>query len=674
MNYKKTSKNLSLKPCGDIKRPIASKISAKTSPIILSVIVALGIVYGDIGTSPLYVMRAIISGKMINELLIYGSLSCIFWTLTLQTTLKYIIIVLKVDRKGQGGMLALYSLIKGKKWWIVFFAMIGASMILSEGLITPAISVSSAVEGLKIIYPQIQTMPIVITILLVLFSVQKFGTNVVGGLFGVIMLFWFLTIGILGLSFILENPFILKAINPFYGIKLLSVYPGGFWILGAVFLCTTGAEALYSDLGHCDRKSIRIGWVFVKICLLLNYFGQGSWLLNHSGEILQKDINPFYSIIPEWFLLPSIFLATFATIIASQALISGSFSLISEANRLNLWPKLRTLYPATKKGQIYIPAVNTILCIGCIGVTYYFKESANMEAAYGLAVITAMINTTILFAFYLSSRKAPKFIVYSFLILYLIIESAFLIAGAAKFVHGGWVVFLGGFLIFATMWIWYQAKVFKRRHIKYANMKKALPILKNLSSDNSVPKSSTHLVYMTSSAYIEEIETKIIYSLLDRQPKRADIYWFVHVEIVDEPYICDYKVTVMSKESAVRIDFRLGFKVEPRINILFKKVVAKLIRNKEIDFTIDYNYEGKQNISGDITFVILKKFISNKHYLPFFQRFLINAYYLIDRLSISEQQYFGIDDEPNSVIIEQVPIKFISNRKQNLIKLNRVYE
>ena len=565
------------------------------------------------------------------------------------------------------------KLIRGKRWWIVFFAIAGASMLLSEGLITPAISVSSAVEGLRIIYPDIKTLPIVIIILLTLFSVQKFGTNVVGGLFGVMMLIWFSMIGFFGFLSILDHPEIFKAINPVYAIEFLTLYPGGFWILGAVFLCTTGAEALYSDLGHCDRRSIRLGWIFVKICLLLNYFGQGAWLLESIGGEISQEVNPFYSIIPQMFLLPAIAVATFAAIIASQALISGSFSLISEATRLNLWPKLRTLYPTTKKGQIYIPAINFALCVGCIGITYYFKESSNMEAAYGLAVVTAMINTTILFILYLSCQKVSKFIIYSFAATYLTIEGSFLIANLAKFIHGGWIVFLGGFLIFSTMWIWYQAKIFKRRHTKYTDFYEVLPLLIDISKDKSIPKISTHLVYMTSSAYVDEIETKIMYSLLERQPKRADIYWFVHVEIVDEPYVCNYKATIISQEDAVRVDFKLGFRVEPRISLLLQKVMAKLISNKEIGFNSDYSYKGKHNVLGDVSFVILKKFIANQHYLPLYQRCIINIYHLINRLSISEEQAFGVDDEPNSVIIEQVPIIFKSPVK-NLIKLNRIYE
>lgn len=640
--------------------------------IILSIVVALGIVYGDIGTSPLYVIKAIIADKVIDSLLVYGALSCIFWTLTLQTTIKYVVIILRADRKGQGGLLALYSLIKkGRNWWLVLFAMAGAAMLISDGLITPAISVSSAIEGLQIIYPEIETLPIVITILLVLFSIQQFGTNIVGAMFGPIMLIWFLMLGSFGFLSIIEQPDIINSINPVYAIELLTLYPQGFWLLGAVFLCTTGAEALYSDLGHCDRRSIRLGWVLVKICLLLNYFGQGVWLLKHAGQIVDRGINPFYSIVPDWFLVPSIGIATAAAIIASQALISGSFSLINEASRLNLWPKFATRYPTDQMGQIYIPLVNKFLCIGCVAVTYYFKESSNMEAAYGLAVVTTMITTTILFTAYAFSRKISHFLIYPYLAIFLTIEISFLIANLAKFVHGGWIIFVVAFLLFFIMWVWYQAKIFRRKYVKYTDFNEVLPLLINISNDMTIPKTATHLVYMTSSDDPRAIETKIMYSLLERQPKRADMYWFVHVEIVDEPYLSDYKVTILAQQDAVRIDFRLGFKIEPRINLFFKKVLTELVRNNEINIVNHYEYKKRQNIFGDISFVILKKFIANYSYLPFYQRFIVSAYYLINKIALTEDKTFGLDDEPNSIIIERVPIVFRS--PANTSNLTRVY-
>lgn len=651
----------------------AHKLSSYKKPsILLSIIVALGIVYGDIGTSTLYVVKAIIDGKVIDQLLVLGSISCIFWTLTLQTTLKYVVIILRVDRKGQGGLLALYSLIKkGKNWWLVLFAMAGASMLLADGLITPAISVSSAIEGLQILYPKLDTLPIVLTILVALFAIQRLGTNVVGGLFGPIMFIWFLMIGSFGLMNIFNQPEILNALNPIYGYRLLIEYPQGFWLLGAIFLCTTGAEALYSDLGHCDRKSIRLGWVLVKVALVCNYLGQGAWLLQHSGSVLSNDINPFYSIVPSWFLLPSIVIATIATVIASQALISGSFTLINEASRLNLWPKFRTKYPTEQRGQIFIPLVNWFLCIGCLGVTYYFKQSDNMVAAYGLAVVTTMLTTTILFIAYLKSRKVSDLVIYPYALLYLTIELGFLFANLAKFIHGAWIVFLVAMGLFFIMWTWYQAKIFKRRYTKFTYLSEVLPLIIDLSNDTTIPKVATHLVYMTSSDSVDEIETKIMYSLLERQPKRADMYWFVHIDIVDEPYLCDYKVNILAPEDAVRLDFRLGFKVEPRIQLFFTKVLEELVRNNEINIINHYEYKKRQNILGDISFVILKKFIANYYYLPFYQRFVINSYYLVNKLSISEDKAFGIDD-PNSIIIEKVPIIFKSPGED--IKLNRVYE
>ena len=645
----------------------------KKPSIIFGIIVALGIVYGDIGTSPLYVMKAIISNKVVDSFLILGSLSCIFWTLTLQTTLKYVVFILKADRKGQGGLLALYSLIKKRKnWWLVFFAIVGTATLLADGLITPAISVSSAIEGLRIIHPDIETLPIVITILFILFLIQRLGTNIVGGFFGILVCIWFLMIGGFGLFSILDNPTIFQAINPFYAYKLLTEYPQGFWLLGAVFLCTTGAEALYSDLGHCDRRSIRVGWVFVKSALILNYFGQGAWLLSTSkGIILDQSINPFYAIIPNWFLLPSIAISTSATVIASQALISGSFTLVNEAARLNLWPKIRTQYPTDQKGQIFIPLINWFLCFGCIAITLYFRESSNMEAAYGLAVVTTMICTTCLFIAYLDCRKVSKLIIYPFAAVYLSMEGCFLVANLAKFIHGGWIVLLVAALLFFIMWVWYQAKVFKRRHTKFTNFNEVLPLLIDLSNDNNVSKTATHLVYMTSSDNPEEIETKIMYSLLERQPKRADMYWFVHIEIVDEPYLYDYKVEILAPRDAVRIDFRLGFRVEPRIQLFFNKVLEELIRNGEISIINHYEYKKRQNIFGDVCFVFLKKFISNYHYLPFHQRFVISAYYIINKIAVSEDNAFGIDD-PDSITIEKIPITFKSPIQD--VKLNRVYD
>lgn len=643
---------------------------SKTKTSLIPILIALGIVYGDIGTSPLYVMRAIMSDKIINSDLIYGAVSCVFWTLTLQTTLKYITIVLSADRDGQGGMLALYSLVKrSSPWWIIIFAMVGASLLLSEGLITPAISVSSAIEGLRIFNPELNTVPIVVTILLILFSIQRFGTTIVGSLFGPIMFCWFSMIGFFGLVNIMDHPEILKAINPFYGIKLLIGSPEGFIILGAVFLCTTGAEALYSDMGHCDRKSIRRGWSFVKTCLLLNYFGQGSWLINMEGQMLENGANPFFAIIPQGFLLIAIIIATMATIIASQALISGSFSLINEASRLNIFPKLKTRYPTRQRAQIYIPLINSFLCIGCIGIVYYFKESSEMEAIYGLSVISAMICTTVLFFKFIQSKNFPKSISYIFISIFLAIESHFLIASLYKFFHGGWIVVMIASIIFCGMSFWTQAKVFRRKNIKFINVDDIISDLIDLSNDRNIDKIANHIVYLTSSQNPEMIENKITYSIFENRPKRANIYWFVHVNIVNQPFTCNYKTTIYSAKDVARIDFNIGFKIQPRIGLFFEEVLNELIKNKEIELESNDEYEKKVNINGDIRFIIWKKFISNYHYLSLYQRFINSCYNLINRISIKEDELYGLDDKPNEVDIEMVPINLDTNYKTNLQRI-----
>ena len=421
------------------------------------VLITLGIIFGDIGTSPLYVLKAIAGTTAITQELVLGGLSCIFWTLTLQTTVKYVILTLQADNKGEGGILALYALLKRtKKKWLIFLAIIGGSTLLADGLITPPISVASAIEGLQILYPNLNTIPIVIGIIVILFFIQQFGTKVVGKFFGPVMLVWFSMLGILGLSSIVTDAEVLKALNPYYAYQLLVNHPGGFWLLGAVFLATTGAEALYSDLGHCGKKNIRVSWVFVKSMLLLNYFGQGAWLLKLEGSELNGQ-NPFYSIMPQWFVPFGIFIATAATIVASQALISGSFTLINEAIRLNFWPKVRIKYPTELKGQLYIPSVNWLLCAGCIGVVLYFKESANMEAAYGLAIVITMIMTTLLLANFLIMKKYSKIFVATLLLVYLTIEFSFLIANLSKFTHGGWITLMISLLIAGIMIVWYNA-------------------------------------------------------------------------------------------------------------------------------------------------------------------------------------------------------------------------
>jgi len=633
------------------------------------ILVAFGIIYGDIGTSPLYVMQAIILHERITEEIIYGSISCILWTLTLQTTVKYVILILRADNRGEGGIFALYALVRKHAKWLTVPAVIGGSTLLADGIITPPISVSSAVEGLQLIYPNIQTIPIVISILTLIFVIQAFGTKVVGRAFGPIMVTWFVMLGVLGLFQILEHPEILKAFNPKYGYDLLTNHPGGFWMLGAVFLCTTGAEALYSDLGHCGRENIRISWIFVKICLLLNYFGQGAWLLSEVGNLLSAR-KPFYEIMPEWWLLPGVIIATLAAIIASQAVITGSFTLISEAIRLNFWPKVRLVYPSDQKGQLYVPSINWLLWLGCTGVVLYFKQSSNMEAAYGLAITLTMIMTTILFSYYLYLKRVNLYIVIVFMLLYLFIEGMFLGANLLKFTHGGWFTILVGVLVAGLMSVWLRAFYIKLRLTEYTKLDKFLPALHELSRDISIPKYATHLVFMTNASRASEIETKVIYSIFQKRPKRADVYWFLHVDTTDDPYTMEYKVMADDddEDNVIKINFRLGFRVEQRINLFFRKVVEDMVMNKEVDITSRYESLNRQNITGDFRFVVLERFLSFENDLPLVEQLVMKTYFFVKDFTTPEDKWFGLDS--SSVKVEKVPLII---RPVENIKLRRIY-
>jgi KUP system potassium uptake protein len=642
-------------------------------------IVALGIIYGDIGTSPLYVFNAIINSKAISELLIVGGLSCIIWTLTLQTTLKYVVLTLRADNKGEGGIFSLYTLVRRQKRWLVIPAMIGGAALLADGMITPPISVTSAIEGLKQIdafkhIEQYTIIYIVLGILLFLFFLQQFGTASIGKLFGPIMMIWFTMLAVFGIIHLTDDWDIFRAFNPYYAIKLLTQYPKGFWILGAVFLCTTGAEALYSDLGHCGRANIRFSWIFVKSCLILNYLGQGAWLLaNHNGKVISDEMikggfNPFFGVMPEQFRLIGLIIATLAAIIASQALISGSFTLIAEAMRLNLWPKMKINYPSEAKGQLYIPGINLLLFIGCCGIVLYFKSSSAMEAAYGLAITLCMLSTTILFANFLISRRTSRIFIYIFLVIYLTLEISFLAANLDKFPHGGFIALLVGGGLFVVMYVWYRSRKIKNRYVEFVRMEEYIPKLEELSNDTTVPKYATHLVYMTSANNPKEIEHKIIYSILSGKPKRADIFWFVHLDTLDDPYTCEYIVDHIIPNDIIRVEFRLGFRIAPRINLMFKKVVEDLVANKEVNVTSRYESQQRNNVVGDFQFVVMEKFLSQDNELPFMERIIMHLYFWIKEISLSEEKGFGL--QQSNVSVEKYPLVVAPSSK---FKLNRIY-
>lgn len=627
----------------------------------LGLIVALGIIFGDIGTSPLYVFNAIIGTKTVSEQLIIGSLSCVIWTLTIQTTIKYVILTLKADNRGEGGIFSLYALVRRRRKWLVIAAMLGGAALLADGMITPPISITSAIEGLRQIprfsnITQQTIVLIVLGIITILFVLQQSGTASIGRLFGPIMLIWFLMLAVTGLQHFMDDWHVFKALNPYYAFDLLVNYPKGFWILGAVFLCTTGAEALYSDLGHCGRANIRVSWIFVKSCLVINYVGQGAWLMaNYNGKSFDvTQFNAFYGIMPEGFRIIGIIIATAAAIIASQALISGSFTLISEAMRLNLWPKFRIRYPSEERGQLYIPAINSLLFAGCVFVVLYFRRSSSMEGAYGLAITLCMMATSILFANFLVLRRVHPALIYLYLIVYFTIEGAFLIANLEKFPHGGFVAFIVGGLLFLTMYTWFRARRIKNRYVEFVRLETYLSKIQELSNDKSVPKYGTHLVYLTGADNPKEIEHKIIYSILNKKPKRADIYWFVHVDTMDDPYTCEYKVEHIIPNDIIRVDFRLGFRRQPRIHLLFQQVVESLIANREINISSKYETADRNKPTGDFQFIVMEKYLSQDSDLPFLERLVMKFYFWLKEISLSEEKGFGLDQ--SNVTIEKFPL------------------
>jgi KUP system potassium uptake protein len=636
-------------------------------------LISLGIIYGDIGTSPLYVMKAIIGTHIIEADVILGGISAVFWTLTLQTTLKYVLMTLSADNHGEGGIFALYALVKKTKiQWLIIPAIIGGSALLADGIITPPVSVSSAVEGIKTFYPEINTIPIVIGILFVLFTIQQFGSKLVGRFFAPMMILWFGMLGVLGILQIIHHPEVLKALNPYYAYNLLSIHPEGFYVLGFVFLCTTGAEALYSDMGHCGRKNIRISWIFVKTTLILNYFGQGAYLILHEGatlvELGGENGNPFYLIMADWFQPFGIVIATLAAVIASQALISGSFTLINEAMRLNFWPKVKIKYPSESKGQLYIPSINWLLFLGCVGIVLHFEKSSNMEHAYGLAIILCMIMTTILLNYYMILKRVKLYFMIPIITIYLTIETGFFISNITKFAEGGYVTLIIAFILISIMIIWYFAKKINKSYTKIVNINDYTKVLLELSDDLSIPKYATHLIYMTNAGTANEIEEKVMYSILRKRPKRADLYWFIHVNILNEPYKTDYKVTEIADKTIFRIDFNLGFREPTKIHLMFKEVITDMVKNGEVDVTSRYESLNKNNIIGDFKFVLSEKYLSNDSDLTFFEKVIMNSYFFIKKLSLSEESAFNLDI--GSVKVEKFPM--VLHAPEN-IGLTRIY-
>ncbi len=627
------------------------------------VLITLGIIYGDIGTSPLYVMKSIVGNELVGRETIFGAVSLVFWTLTIQTTFKYIALVLQADNKGEGGIFSLYTLVRRRRKWLLYPAMIGGSAVLSEGMITPPITVSSAVEGLQGIgslsHVHIPVVQVTIAIISLLFVFQQFGTAAVGKFFGPIMLLWFSMLGVLGLIQVVSDVSILQALNPLCAFRMLIHHPNVLVLMGAVFLCTTGAEALYADLGHCGKENIRISWIFVKTCLVLNYLGQAVWCLKFEGQRLPEMraselVNPFYGVMPEWFLPFGIAIAAVAAVIASQAMISGSFTLVSEAIRLGLLPKLTVIFPTHLKGQLYIPAVNTMLWAGCVAITAYFQESKAMEAAYGLSVTITMLMSTILLSNFFVMNRVKSWLIWIFLIWYLTFEGAFFTANIVKFADGGFITVLAASVLLSLMFVWVRAKQIKDRFIQNFKVNDYIDQLIMLSNDAEIPKYASNLVFLSSAKSPRKVEEKILYSILQTQPKRADIYWFIHIEVTDEPYTMEYKVNVLAPDDVYKVTLRLGFRVEQRMNLFLKKVVEQLIENDELNIKARYHVRYDEIYTGDFKFVLIQEFLSHENDLPVLEQIVMSIYLLVKRYTASPQNWFGLDSD--SVVLEKVPL------------------
>ena len=638
-------------------------ISARHKLSLMGVIVTLGIVFGDIGTSPLYVMKAIVrAGNPVNAEYIIGAVSCIIWTLTLQTTVKYVLIALRADNKGEGGILALYALIRRhSRKCFYFLAIIGASTLIADGVITPSITVLSAIEGLKVYEPETPVVPIALCIVTVLFFIQQFGTNMIGKLFGPLMLLWFSMLGVLGAMHIGDYIPILQAFNPLHAIRLLTSNPEWFLILGAVFLCTTGAEALYSDLGHCGINNIRTSWAFVKVMLILNYLGQGAWIIAHVNN-LTSGLNPFYAIMPHGMLFFGIVMATIAAIIASQALISGSFTIFSEAMNLKFWPRQKIKYPTDVKGQLYIPFVNMSLFILCVIVILFFQSSERMEAAYGLSITITMLMTTFLLSAYLTIRRVNRWLTLLFLIVFVGLESIFFVANMAKFMNGGWVTMLLASVMIAIMYVWYNATTIRNSQIQIRDVRESFSIISDIKNDESIPKYATNIVYLTKLGGKYDIEQKILYSIINKHPMRADHYFLLHIDYQDSPSTLEYDVTTLVPDTLYRINLRLGFRIHPLVNRYFRQIIEDMVAKNEFSLASSYPSLAKHNVMGNFVFVLINRIYSTLTSFSFKERLIMDAYEWIDHLKLNMTRSLGLNT--SNVLIENVPLTVKSHAKK----------
>ena len=634
-------------------------------------LVAIGIVYGDIGTSPMYVMKSILEGNgglaHTDESFIIGSLSLVIWTITLLTTIKYVLIAMKADNHGEGGIFSLYALVKHCAKWLIFPAMLGGAALLADGVLTPAVTVTTAVEGLRSIESmnrflgesQLKVVLITLAIITLLFSVQHSGTSRIGKAFGPVMLVWFSFLAVSGVLHIVQLPGVLRAFNPVYAVRVL-LSPGnkaGFMILGSVFLATTGAEALYSDMGHVGKENIYFSWPLVKLSLILNYLGQGAWIiLNQRDASLYaiEDLNPFFLMLPVTLRPFAVILGAAAAVIASQALITGSYTLVSEAILLDLLPHLEINYPAETKGQLYIGKVNSILWIGCSLVVLYFRSGARMESAYGLAITVTMLMTTLLISVYLGRVRKLRALSVVVLFLFGSIEAVFFLSSLGKFTHGGYVTVLLTLVLLVLMVIWYRGTRLEQQCSTRLPFERYIPNLRGLHSDTQEPLLANNLVYLESGGEDGSMDRDILYSILDKDLKRAQAYWFVSVHVLNEPDALYYEVDTYDTDFIFRIRLYLGFKRSPRVNVYLRQIVqdlqaqGKLPRQEK-----KYSIYGPSTV-GTFKFCVIHKSVSTKSELGSFNELVLHAKYAIRRVAGSKVQWYGLDT--SSLIIEHVPL------------------
>ena len=654
----------------DVKADKKYEGSALKRMSLAGMLVAVGIVFGDIGTSPLYVMKAIAGvNPGFDSDYIIGAISCVIWTLTLQTTVKYVAIALRADNNGEGGILALFALLRRlPKRWLYVVAAVGAAMLTADGVITPAITVTSAVEGLRLVAPSVPVLPVVVVVILLIFMMQRVGTGRIGRCFGPCMLVWFLMLGVIGVVNIPACTSVLKAFNPWYAVKLLVSSPSWFLIMGAVFLCTTGAEALYSDLGHCGRRNITASWVFVKVMLILNYLGQGAWMITHGAEA-SGGTNPFYGVMPEWMILPGIVMSTGAAVIASQALLSGSFTIFSEAISLGFWPRLRISYPSAEKGQLYVSSVNWCLLAGSLLTVMMFRDSSHMEAAYGLAVTIAMLTTTLLLAFWLHSRGVNMIVTAAFFIFFTAIEGTFFLANLSKFAHGGWYSLLIAAVVAAIMIIWRNSTRRRATFIEYRRMSECAATITAISSDREIPKYASNLVYLSRSGDPSLVESKLVYSIVNKQPKRADHYWFVHIDSVDCPDELSYSVKVIVPQKIYSVTMHLGFRVAPRVSVYLRQIVEDLTAAGELDLRSGYPSLRREGIPGDFRFIILHRLFSPTSNCSGATALLMRLHDLLRHIGISDTKAYGLDT--SVVTSETVPLIINTSSARRIVMERR---